>query len=123
MDILLAGIRVVTAFLSVPFFLKKGRRQVLLAQENSQSTDTDDIYWSSSENADNSNNAFNEGTRLQHCIKMHKRLFGEEVKKVGGDTSYASNENRNFCKENGIQTSNVVHLAERIAEQEQAKAA
>ena len=132
-------------------------------------------------------NAFNEGTRLQHCIKMHKRLFGEEVKKVGGDTSYASNENRNFCKENGIQTSfvkkgrpsqekkekdfvrqelarvratamegsfgtqkehydmrrikarkketeilyiffgihtaNVVHLAERIAEQEQAKAA
>ena len=50
-------------------------------------------------------NAFNEGTRLQHCIKMHKRLFGEEVKKVGGDTSYASKENRNFCKENGIQTS------------------
>ena len=50
-------------------------------------------------------NAFNEGTRLQHCIKMHKRLFGEEVKKVGGDTSYANNENRNFCKENGIQTS------------------
>ena len=68
-------------------------------------------------------NAFNEGTRLQHCIKMHKRLFGEEVKKVGGDASYASNENRNFCKENGIQTSNVVHLTERIAEQEQAKAA
>ena len=59
MDILLAGIRVVTASLSVPFFLKKGRRQVLLAQENSQSTDTDDIYRSSSENADNSNNAFN----------------------------------------------------------------
>ena len=42
---------------------------------------------------------------------------------VGGDTSYASNENRNFCKENGIHTANVVHLAERIAEQEQAKAA
>ena len=26
-------------------------------------------------------NAFNEGTRLQHCIKMHKRLFGVPVKK------------------------------------------
>jgi hypothetical protein len=50
-------------------------------------------------------NAFNEGTRLQHCIKMHKRLFGEEVKKIGGDTSYAGKENRDFCKEKDIQTS------------------
>ena len=31
-------------------------------------------------------NAFNEGTRLIHCLKMHKRLFGVEAKKVGGDT-------------------------------------
>lgn len=29
-------------------------------------------------------NAFNEGTRLQHCVKMHKRLFGVDVKKIGG---------------------------------------
>ncbi len=50
-------------------------------------------------------NAFNEGTRLQHCIKMHKRLFGVEVKKIGGDTSYAGKENRDFCKEKDIQTS------------------
>ena len=28
-------------------------------------------------------NAFNEGTRLIHCLKMHKRLFGVEAKKVG----------------------------------------
>ena len=35
-------------------------------------------------------NAFNEGTRLIHCLKMHKRSFGVEAKKVG---------------ENGIQTS------------------
>ena len=50
-------------------------------------------------------NAFNEGTRLQHCVKMHKRLFGVEVKKIGGDTSYAGKENRDFCKEKNIQTS------------------
>ena len=50
-------------------------------------------------------NAFNEGTRLKHCLKMHKRLFGVEVKKVGGDTSYAGTKNRDFCKDNEIQTS------------------
>ena len=50
-------------------------------------------------------NAFNEGTRLQHCVKMHKRLFGVDVKKVGGDTSYAGKDNRDFCKEKNIQTS------------------
>lgn len=26
-------------------------------------------------------NAFNEGTRLVHCLKMHKRLFGVEAKR------------------------------------------
>ena len=50
-------------------------------------------------------NAFNEGTRLVHCLKMHKRLFGVEAKKVRGDTGYAGTENRDYCKENGIQTS------------------
>lgn len=50
-------------------------------------------------------NAFNEGTRLIHCLKMHKRLFGVEAKKVGGDTGYAGTENRDYCKVNGIQTS------------------
>ena len=50
-------------------------------------------------------NAFNEGARLRHCVKMHKRLFGVDVKKVGGDTSYAGQENRDFCKEKDIQTS------------------
>ena len=44
-------------------------------------------------------NAFNEGTRLVHCLKMHKKLFGVEVKKVGGDTGYAGTENRNYCRE------------------------
>lgn len=50
-------------------------------------------------------NPFNEGTCLKHCVKMHKRLFDVSVMKLGGDTGYASEENRNYCKENGIQTS------------------
>ena len=50
-------------------------------------------------------NAFNEGSRLPHCIKMHKRLFGVDAKKVGGDTSYAGTANRDLCKELKIQTS------------------
>ena len=50
-------------------------------------------------------NPFNEGTRLTHCIKMHKRLFGVDVKKIGGDASYAGNANREMCTSNGIQTS------------------
>lgn len=44
-------------------------------------------------------NAFNEGTRLVHCLKMHKKLFGGEAKKVGGDTGYAGTENRDYCRE------------------------
>ena len=50
-------------------------------------------------------NAFSEGTRLEHCIKMHKRLFKADAKKIGGDTGYAGTANRNLCKELGIQTS------------------
>ena len=50
-------------------------------------------------------NAFNEGTRLEHCIKMPKRLFKVDAKKIGGDTGYAGTANRNLCKEMGIQTS------------------
>ena len=50
-------------------------------------------------------NAFSEGTRLEHCIKRHKRLFKVDAKKIGGDTGYAGTANRNLCKEMGIQTS------------------
>lgn len=50
-------------------------------------------------------NAFNEGTQLVHCLKMHKRLLGVEAKKVGGDAGCAGTENRGYCKANGIQTS------------------
>ena len=51
-------------------------------------------------------NAFNEGTRLVHCLKMHKKLFGGDAKKVGGDTGHAGTENRDYCKADG----NPVHL-------------
>jgi len=50
-------------------------------------------------------NPFSEGKRLRHCTTLHKRLFGVDVKKIGGDTGYAGTENRDFCKDNGIQTS------------------
>lgn len=50
-------------------------------------------------------NAFNEGTRLKHCVSLSKRLFGVEIKKIGGDQGYSSNENRKWCSNNGIETS------------------
>lgn len=50
-------------------------------------------------------NAFNEGTRLTHCLKMHRKLFGVDAKKVGGDAGYAGSANRGYCKDRGIQTS------------------
>ncbi|MGN1211572.1 MAG: hypothetical protein ACI4TM_07785 [Candidatus Cryptobacteroides sp.] len=42
---------------------------------------------------------------VEFCLKMHKRLLGVDAKKVGGDTGYAGTANRDYCKENGIQTS------------------
>jgi len=50
-------------------------------------------------------NAFSEGTRLEHCIKMHRRLFKVDAKKIGGDGGYAGAANRDLCKQLGIQTS------------------
>ena len=50
-------------------------------------------------------NAFSEGTRLERCIKMHKRLFKVDAKKIGGDTGYAGTANRDLCRKLDIQTS------------------
>ena len=50
-------------------------------------------------------NAFNEGTRLRHCISLTQKLTGVPVKKVGGDQGYSGNDNRTFCKDNNIETS------------------
>lgn len=46
-----------------------------------------------------------EGKAALMFLKMYKRLFGVDAKKVGGDTGYAGTENRDYCKGNGIQTS------------------
>lgn len=50
-------------------------------------------------------NAFNEGTRLKHCVSLSEKLTGVPVKKIGGDQGYSGNYNRTFCKNNGIETS------------------
>lgn len=50
-------------------------------------------------------NAFNEGTRLVHCVKLAEKLFGEKITRLGGDCSYSGNENRSFCSGRGIETS------------------
>ena len=50
-------------------------------------------------------NAFNEGTRLKHCVTLAQKLTGETVKKIGGDQGYSGNDNRTFCKKNKIETS------------------
>ena len=54
-------------------------------------------------------NAFNEGTRLKHCVSLSDKLTGVPVKRIGGDQGYSGNDNRTFCRENGI----VVNLARR----------
>ena len=50
-------------------------------------------------------NAFNEGTRLERCVKLAEKLFGEKIMKLGGDCSYSGNDNRTFCSDEGIATS------------------
>ena len=50
-------------------------------------------------------NAFNEGTRLVHCVKLAEKLFGEKITKLGGDCSYSGNDNRTFCSKRNIETS------------------
>ena len=44
-------------------------------------------------------NAFNEGTRLMHCLTLHQKLFGVKATKVGGDAGYAGTENRDYCRD------------------------
>ncbi|MEM9984593.1 MAG: transposase [Bacteroidota bacterium] len=45
---------------------------------------------------------FHEGIRLKKGIELHHRLFGTQVKRVGADRIYATNENRSYCTEEGI---------------------
>ena len=41
----------------------------------------------------------------KHCVSLSEKLTGVPVKKIGGDQGYSGNDNRTFCKENGIETS------------------
>lgn len=50
-------------------------------------------------------NAFNEGTRLKHCVSLAEKLIGVAEKKIGGDQGYSGNDNRTFCRDNKIETS------------------
>lgn len=49
--------------------------------------------------------AFNEGTRLKDCIRMHQKLMNVRVRCVAADSIYANNANRRFCTKYGISTS------------------
>ncbi len=46
-----------------------------------------------------------EGKVALMFLKMHRKLFGVDAKKVGGDAGYAGNANREYCRKRGIQTS------------------
>ena len=54
---------------------------------------------------------FNEGTRLQSTIHLHRRYFGA-CHQLGADAIYATNENRRYCTENKIATSFVAKGSE-----------
>lgn len=47
--------------------------------------------------------AFNEGTRLQNCIGLHRELFGK-CTHHSADKIYATNNNRTYCSSNAIVT-------------------
>jgi hypothetical protein len=47
--------------------------------------------------------AFNEGTRLQECIALHRKLFGK-CSHHSADKIYATNANRTYCTRNNIVT-------------------
>lgn len=49
--------------------------------------------------------AFNEGIRLQECIKLQQRLTGKRVTAVAADSIYANNANRKYCNTRRITTS------------------
>jgi len=64
--------------------------------------------------------AFNEGTRLQHGIRMHEDLLGK-CKHISADGIYATNANRRYCKRKGIITNFIAKGKQKIAHIEQAR--
>ena len=58
--------------------------------------------------------------RLQtHCLKMHKRLFGVDAKKVGGDTGYAGDRQQGLLQ--GEWDTDIVREARKAALSEEKK--
>lgn len=48
--------------------------------------------------------AFHEGNQLQNCIYLAQALTRKKCKALAADAIYATNANRSYCSENGIQT-------------------
>ena len=48
---------------------------------------------------------FSEAKYLQKSVEEYKRIFGFYPKTVIGDRAYATNDNRNFCKDRGVRLS------------------
>lgn len=63
--------------------------------------------------------AFNEGTRLQSTIDLHRRYFGK-CSQIGADAIYATNANRKYCTGEQIATS-FVPKGRQGADEEQKK--
>ena len=64
-------------------------------------------------------NAFNEGTRLQSGIHLHRKLFGK-CTHLSADQIYATNANRSYCREQSIITNFIPKGKQKIHHIEQA---
>jgi hypothetical protein len=64
--------------------------------------------------------AFNEGTRLQNCIALHRKLFGK-CTHHSADKIYATNANRRYCSAQKIITSFIPKGKQKQAHLEQNK--
>ncbi len=63
--------------------------------------------------------AFNEGTRLQSGIHLHRKLFSK-CTHISADQIYATNANRRYCKQQGIVTNFIPKGKQKIHHIEQA---
>jgi transposase, IS5 family len=64
--------------------------------------------------------AFNEGTRLEECIYLHRKLFGK-CSMHSADKIYATNANRRYCSKQNIKTNFVPKGKQKEAHKEQDK--
>jgi hypothetical protein len=64
--------------------------------------------------------AFNEGTRLQKCIALHRQLFGK-CSHHSADKIYATNANRTYCSAGNIVTNFIPKGRQKVQHIEQSK--